>query len=140
MLSSNCPKSISQIHGTSEEEGEQTERRQIVLELLLGTLSKSEKPLDKFSVQIMNEKEHRQTRKAALLSSVPHSTSGGQALSTCRKRREPWTWGGGELLRAGSIITRSHISHHKARSLNPAEHTANTDLLESNETQHSIKV
>lgn len=54
-----------------------------------------------------------------------------------RKRRGQCTLG---KLRAESIITRSHISRHKARSLNPTEHTANTDLLESNETQHWIKV
>jgi hypothetical protein len=35
----------------------------------LGTTSKSEKSLDKFSVQIRNEKEQSEGRKAALLSS-----------------------------------------------------------------------
>lgn len=38
-------------------------------------MSKSRKTWDKFSIQIMNEKEQRKTRKEALLSSIPHNAA-----------------------------------------------------------------
>lgn len=38
-------------------------------------MSKSRKTWDKFSIEIMNEKEQRKTRKEALLSSIPHNAA-----------------------------------------------------------------
>lgn len=52
-----------------------TDRRETALGFLLGTMSKSRKTWDKFSIEIMNEKEQRKTRKEALLSSIPHNAA-----------------------------------------------------------------
>lgn len=74
MLNFNCPGSISWFH--SYVGGKWGESRQggDSLGHLSGTMGKSGKTLDKFSVQISNEKEQRKLRKAALLSSTPHNT------------------------------------------------------------------
>lgn len=56
--------------------GGRIDRRATALGLLLGTTSKSGKTWDKFSIQIMNEKEQRKTRKEAFFSSIPHNAAG----------------------------------------------------------------
>lgn len=65
MLNFNCPGSISWFHSYAGGKWGESRQGGDSLGHLSGTMGKSGKTLDKFSVQISNEKEQRKLRKAA---------------------------------------------------------------------------